>query len=91
MMQKPSLSTCQSLTSPAATAETPASTEEPATTEMPQTGVTYKVVRGDSVTRLAKKFNSKTEWILQANKLPNAAALKADAEIFIPQSETPAQ
>jgi LysM repeat protein len=58
---------------------------------MPQTGVTYKVVRGDSVTRIAKKFNSKTEWILQANKLPNAAALKADVEIFVPQAETPAQ
>lgn len=76
---------------PAATAETPAVVEEPATTEMPQTGVTYKVVRGDSVTRIAKKFNSKTEWILQANKLPNAAALKADVEIFVPQAETPAQ
>ena len=76
---------------PAATAETPAVVEEPATNEMPQTGVTYKVVRGDSVTRIAKKFNSKTEWILQANKLPNAAALKADVEIFVPQAETPAQ
>lgn len=76
---------------PVATAETPAVVEEPATTEMPQTGVTYKVVRGDSVTRIAKKFNSKTEWILQANKLPNAAALKADVEIFVPQAETPAQ
>ena len=76
---------------PATNGETPVSTEEPATTEMPQTGVTYKVVRGDSVTRIAKRFNSKTEWILQANKLPNAAALKADVEIFVPQSETPAQ
>jgi len=76
---------------PTTTAETPAAAEEPATTEMPQTGVTYKVVRGDSVTRIAKKFNSKTEWILQANKLPNAAALKADVEIFVPQAETPAQ
>ncbi len=76
---------------PAAAAETPATAEEPASTEMPQTGVTYKVVRGDSVTRIAKKFNSKTEWILQANKLPNAAALKADVEIFVPQAETPAQ
>ena len=76
---------------PATTAEIPAAVEEPATTEMPQTGVTYKVVRGDSVTRIAKKFNSKTEWILQANKLPNAAALKADGEIFVPQAETPAQ
>jgi LysM repeat protein len=76
---------------PAPTAETPAVVEEPATAEMPQTGVTYKVVRGDSVTRIAKKFNSKTEWILQANKLPNASALKADVEIFVPQAETPAQ
>ena len=76
---------------PATAAETPAAVEEPATVEMPQTGVTYKVVRGDSVTRIAKKFNSKTEWILQANKLPNAAALKADVEIFVPQAETPAQ
>ena len=76
---------------PAAAAETPATAEEPASTEMPQTGVTYKVVRGDSVTRIAKKFNSKTEWILQANKLPNAAELKADVEIFVPQAETPAQ
>ena len=73
------------------TAETPAIVEEPATAEMPQTGVTYKVVRGDSVMRIAKKLNSKTEWILQANKLPNAAALKADVEIFVPQAETPAQ
>ena len=78
-------------TATAPTAETPASAEEPAAAEMPQTGVTYKVVRGDSVMRIAKKFNSKTEWILQANKLPNAAALKADVEIFVPQSETPAQ
>jgi hypothetical protein len=53
---------------PATNGETPVSTEEPATTEMPQTGVTYKVVRGDSVTRIAKRFNSKTEWILPANK-----------------------
>jgi len=78
-------------TSSVTTAETPVATEEPVTTEMPQTGITYKVVRGDSVMRIAKKFNSKTEWILQANKLPNAAALKADVEIFVPQSETPAQ
>lgn len=78
-------------TTPAPATETPATAEEPAPTEMPQTGVTYKVVRGDSVTRIAKKFNSKTEWILQANKLPNAAALKADVEIFVPQPETPAQ
>ena len=58
---------------------------------MPRTGVTYKVKQGETVTRIARQLNSKTEWILKANKLTNAAALKADAEIFVPQAETPAQ
>lgn len=71
--------------------ENPAPAGEVVSNELPQTGVTYKVVRGDSVSRIAKKFNSKVDWILQANKLPNAAALKADSEIFVPQAETPAQ
>jgi LysM repeat protein len=79
-------------TTPAATTTEPAAvTEDSTTSDVPQTGVTYRVNRGDSVTKIAKRFNSKTEWILQANKLPNAAALKADVEIFIPQSDTPAQ
>ncbi len=59
--------------------------------DMPRTGVTYKVKPGDTVTRIARQLNSKADWILKANKLTNAAALKADAEIFVPQAETPAQ
>jgi hypothetical protein len=34
---------------------------------------------------------SKSEWILAANKLASPAALRADAEIFIPQPETPSR
>jgi len=59
--------------------------------DMPRSGVTYKVKPGDTVTRIARQLNSKADWILKANKLTNAAALKADAEIFVPQAETPAQ
>ncbi len=59
--------------------------------DMPRTGVTYKVKPGETVTRIARQLNSKADWILKANKLTNAAALKADAEIFVPQAETPAQ
>ena len=59
--------------------------------DMTRTGVTYKVRPGDTVTRIARQLNSKADWILKANKLTNAAALKADAEIFVPQAETPAQ
>jgi LysM repeat protein len=49
------------------------------------------VKSGDSVSRIARQLNSKPEWILKANKLPSPAALKADVEIFVPQSDTPAQ
>ena len=59
--------------------------------DMPRTGVTYKVKPGETVTRIARQLNSKADWILKANKLTNASALKADAEIFVPQAEAAAQ
>ena len=74
----------------AAPAAAPAA-EDNLPADMPRTGVTYKVKQGETVTRIARQLNSKAEWILKANKLTNAAALKADAEIFVPQAETPAQ
>lgn len=74
----------------AAPASAPAA-EDNLPADMPRTGVTYKVKPGENVTRIARQLNSKVEWILKANKLTNAAALKADAEIFVPQAEAPAQ
>ena len=82
--------TNQAATASTATAATPAA-DDNLPTDMPRTGVTYKVKPGETVTRIARQLNSKADWILKANKLTNAAALKADAEIFVPQAETPAQ
>jgi len=59
--------------------------------DMPRTGTKVRVKSGDSVSKLARQHGSKQEWILAANKLPNANALRADVEIFIPQPETPSR
>ena len=74
----------------------PATTPPPAPedglpTDMPRTGTPYKVKSGDTVTKIARQFGSKIEWILQANKLSSAGALRADVEIFVPQPEVPAR
>jgi LysM repeat protein len=58
---------------------------------MPRTGIKVRVKSGDSVSKLARVHGSKSEWILAANKLASPAALRADAEIFIPQPETPSR
>ncbi len=59
--------------------------------DMPRTGIKVRVKSGDSVSKLARVHGSKSEWILAANKLASPAALRADAEIFIPQPETPSR
>ncbi len=71
--------------------EAPATNEEVAPSDVPQTGIKYRVKSGDTVTKIAGRNGSKVDWILKANNLSSAAALKADVEIFIPQAETPAR
>ncbi len=90
LAKAPAKNNNQAATAAPAAAAAPAA-EDNLPADMPRTGVTYKVKQGETVTRIARQLNSKTEWILKANKLTNAAALKADAEIFVPQAETPAQ
>jgi LysM repeat protein len=75
----------------AAQTEVPASTEAGAASDIPQTGIKYRVKSGDTVTKIALRNGSKSEWILKANNLSSPAALKADVDIFIPQAETPAR
>lgn len=67
---------------------TPPSKPVEAPADMPKAGVRYRVQPGDSVTKIAKKMNSKSSWILGANNLRSNADLKAHSEIFIPQSES---
>jgi LysM repeat protein len=59
--------------------------------DMPKTGARHTVVSGDSVSKIAKKMNSKAPWILAANGLRSNADLKAGAVIFVPQVETAAK
>lgn len=56
--------------------------------DMPKSGVRYKVAFGDSVSKIARKHNSKSEWILAANRMNSNADLKADAVIFVPQPDS---
>ena len=76
-------------TSPAA--NPPTAPDDGLPTDIPRTGTTYKDKSGDTVTRIARQFGSKPEWIMQANRLPSAGALRSDVEIFVPQPEAPAR
>jgi LysM repeat protein len=52
---------------------------------MPRTGIRYKVRPGDTVSAIARRHNSKVDWVLKANQMDNPNALRVDDEIFIPQ------
>lgn len=76
---------------PVAKPEPPPAAPRELPADMPKSGVRYTVKSGDSVPKIAKRMNSKSEWILAANKLRSNADLKAHDVIFIPQPEdTPA-
>lgn len=64
-----------------------AGTPAPSDDGMPTTGVRYRVRSGDTVTKIAQRHGSRIEWILRANNLPSAAALKADVDVFVPQPD----
>ncbi len=53
--------------------------------DMPRTGIRYKVRPGDTISAIARRNNSKVEWILKANQMENPNALRVDEEIFLPQ------
>lgn len=70
---------------------TPVVAEEGAASDIPRNGIRYRVKSGETVSKIARANGSKVEWILQANKMPSAAALRADVEIFVPQPDNPAR
>ncbi len=69
-------------TTPAPTA--PSRPDLPA--DMPRTGIRYKVRAGDTLSTIARRNQSKVDWILKANQMDNPNALRVDDEIFIPQN-----
>ncbi len=88
---RPTTPTTKPTANPPVASNPPATPDDGLPADLPRTGTTYKVKSGDTVTRIARQFGSKPEWILQANKLSSAAALRADVEIFVPQPEAPAR
>lgn len=66
---------------------TPAATSRPdLPADMPRTGIRYKVRAGDTLSTIARRNQSKVDWILRANQMDNPNALRVDDEIFIPQN-----
>ena len=54
--------------------------------DYPKTGVTYTVQAGDSISKIARKMNSKIKWIQDANKIADPSrGLRIGDEIFVPQ------
>lgn len=52
----------------------------------PKTGITYTVQSGDSISKIARKHNSKIKWIQDANKIADPSrGLRVGDEIFVPQ------
>ena len=51
--------------------------------------VTYKVVRGDNLTRIAKKFGTTVAAIVEANGIPDPDDIDAGDELKIPKAEKP--
>lgn len=54
---------------------------------IPKKGVPYKVAPGDSIASIAKKLNSRIDWIQNINKISNPKLLQVGQVIFVPQEE----
>jgi len=87
----PKASSAPTTKGPAPKADAPTAVDDGFPAEMPRTGITYRVKLGDTVSGIARRNNSKSSWIIIANKMTAASALRADVDIFVPQAETPAR
>ncbi len=87
----PKTSSAPTTKGPAPKADAPTAADDGFPAEMPRTGITYRVKLGDTVSGIARRNNSKSSWIIIANKMTAASALRADVDIFVPQAEAPAR
>ncbi len=85
----PKTSSAPTTKGPAPKADAPTAADDGFPAEMPRTGITYRVKSGDTVSGIARRNNSKPSWIIIANKMTAASALRADVDIFVPQAEAP--
>lgn len=71
---------------PAAAVETVTVEQAPAAPAASQ-GQTYTIARGDSLTRIAKKFGVSVKAIMEANNMKDADRLEAGATLTIPSAD----
>ncbi len=55
------------------------------TTDYPQKGFVHKVEKGETVSSIAKKYQSKISWIINANQIADATKVNVGKELFVPQ------
>lgn len=55
--------------------------------DFPRNGIRYTVQRGDTLSGIARKFNSQVSWIQGANKIAKPESLQVGDTIFVPQPE----
>lgn len=63
-------------------------TPPPMASDMPETGISYTVKGGDTVSKIARAQGSKINWILAANKLGPNSTIQVGQKLFIPLKET---
>jgi len=59
----------------------------PAPADMPRTGSEYTVRTGDTLTKIARRNNSRVEWIKAANPGIHVRTLQPGKKIFVPQKQ----
>ena len=52
-----------------------------------EAGVPYEVQSGDTLSGIAKKFDSRVSWIQKANKIADPKTVQVGRVLFIPQAE----
>ena len=55
--------------------------------DFPKTGIEYTVQKGDNLWALAQEYDSKVDWIQNANKLESPGDLKVGQVLIIPQKD----
>lgn len=66
--------------SPSKTVSTPSFNQD-----YPQKGFVHKVEKGETISSIAKKYTSKTLWIINANQIVDPKKVFIGKELFIPQ------
>ena len=68
------------------TANTSAPEKAPTfSTDYPPNGFVHKVEKGETVSSIAKKYNSKVSWIINANQIADPTKVFVGRELFVPQ------